>query len=81
MTVGLTLVKPAVKGLEADDLAAPPEEVAGLDYSQPWHEDYVAYKDSIKQHLHVLHPSMQQTLGICQEALTDILVVDCTQYR
>ena len=74
-------MKPAVKGLESDDLSAPPEEVAGLDYSQPWHDDYVAAKDLIRHNLHMLHPSMQQSLGICQQALNDILVVDCTQYR
>lgn len=77
----MTLIKPAVKGLEDDDWTAPPEEAAGLDYSQPWHDDYVASKELIKYNLHMLHPSMQQTLGICQVALNEILVVDCTQYR
>lgn len=74
-------MKPAVKGLEDDDWSALPEEAVGLDYSQPWHDDYVAAKELIKHNLHMLHPSMQESLGKCQGALSDILVVDCTQYR
>lgn len=80
-TVQLTLKKPTVKGLEDDDLSAPAEEPTGLDYSQPWHDDYVANKRQIKRSLHILHPSMPATLKVCQEVLRDILVVDCSSFR
>ena len=79
--VQLTLTKPSVKGLEGDDWSPPPEEAEGLDYSQPWHDDFVASKENIKLNLHMLHPSMQSTLAICQDALSSILVVDCTDFR
>lgn len=81
VSVQLTLVKPSVRGLESDDWSAPPEELTGLDYSKPWHEDYIAAKDTMRTNLHILHPSMQATLAVCQDALNDLLVVDCSSYR
>ena len=80
-TVQLSLVKPQVRGLEDDDAGPPPEEPSGLDYSSPWHEEFVANKDNIRNNLHILHPSMQVVLRMCQATLGTMLVVDCSTYR
>ena len=80
-TVQLSLVKPDVSGLEGDDMGAPPEEEEGLDYSSEWHEDYVQHKEEIRANLHMLHPSMQVVLNMCQSTLGGMLVVDCSAYR
>ena len=79
--VQLSLVKPDVRGLEDDDVGPPPEEQTGLDYSRPWHEDYVSNKEEIRANLHTLHPSMQTVLNMCQNTLGGMLVVDCSSYR
>ncbi|XP_013387188.1 dynein heavy chain 12, axonemal, partial [Lingula anatina] len=79
--VQLALVKPAVKGLEGEDVGGMPEEPTGLDYSRPWHEDYVAAKDNIRSNLHIVHPALQKVLDLCQQSLGNMLVVDFSGYR
>ena len=70
-----------MKGLEEDDNTPVPEELMGADYSSPWHEDFVANKQEIRENLHMLHPSMQIVLNSCQNTLGTMLVVDCSTYR
>ena len=79
--VQLTLVKPNVRGLEEDDVGPAPEEESGVDYSSPWHDNYVACKAEIKQNLHILHPSMPTVLQMCEATLGHMLLVDCSEYR
>jgi dynein heavy chain len=76
-----SLVKPDVSGLDDDDAGPPPEEPEGVDYSSPWHNEFVENKENIRSNLHILHPSMQLVLKICQETLGQMLVVDCSPYR
>jgi len=75
------LVKPEVRGLEDDNTGPPPEEPEGVDYSSPWHDVYVKNRVDILQNLHILHPSMQVVLQMCQETLGNMLLVDCSYYR
>ena len=77
----MTLTKPNVQGLEDDDTKPPPDEPVGQDYSSPWHEDFVAHKEEIRNNLHILHPSMQKILEMCQEQLGTMVLVDCSSYR
>ncbi|XP_064633435.1 dynein axonemal heavy chain 12-like isoform X2 [Lineus longissimus] len=91
------LVKPDVRGLEEDDSGPPPEEpwtsfeklergvsilsASGLDFSSPWHEDYLNNRHFIRDNLHTLHPAMQIVLNMCQETLGNYLMVDCSTFR
>ena len=52
-----------------------------MDYSSPWHDDFVANKEEIRANLHILHPSMQTVLQMCQGTLGDMLLVDCSTFR
>lgn len=81
LSVQLALVKPEVSGLEDDDAGPPPEEEAGLDYSSPWHETFLANRHEIGINLHTLHPSMQTVLKMCQATLGEMLMVDCSGFR
>lgn len=76
-----SLVKPPCKGLEDDDNEPPVEEPTGLDYSNPWHEQFVSNNDSIKSNLHLLHPCMQNLLELCSSSLGTITIVDCLRFR
>jgi len=53
----------------------------GADFSSPWHESFVANKEEIRNNLHILHPSMQTVLNMCQQTLGCLLLVDCSEYR
>ncbi|KAK6177269.1 hypothetical protein SNE40_015399 [Patella caerulea] len=75
------LVKPEVKGLENDEAGPPPEETEGLDYSRPWHNSFLTACETIRLNLHLLHPTMQQVLLMCQTTLGSMVLVDCSQYR
>ncbi|RMX38335.1 hypothetical protein pdam_00005508 [Pocillopora damicornis] len=74
------LVKPKVKGVEGDEDL--PDEVLGIDYSSPWRESFNAARESIRQNLHILHPSMQTILGICQSKnYSTMLITDQSNLR
>ncbi|XP_071083415.1 dynein axonemal heavy chain 12-like isoform X1 [Haliotis cracherodii] len=75
------LVKPEVKGLELDSAGPPPAEPQGLDFSRPWHEDYLDNRQTIRTNLHLLHPSMQVVLKMCQTTLGNMILVDISSYR
>lgn len=81
LVVQQALVKPSVNGLEDDDTEPPGEEPVNLDYSSPWHDDFVANKEEIRSNLHILHPSMQTVLHMCQNTLGNMLLIDCSMYR
>ena len=80
-SVQQTLLKPNVQGLDDDDNVPPAEEPTGLDYSSPWHDTFVSNKEEIRQNLHMLHPTMQVILNMCQLQLGTILLCDCSGYR
>ena len=76
-----SLLKPPCKGLDDDDNEPLPDEPTGLDYSNPWHEEFVTNKESIKANLHLLHPSMRTLLQLCSSSLGSILIVDSLRFR
>ncbi|XP_015752501.1 PREDICTED: dynein heavy chain 12, axonemal-like [Acropora digitifera] len=74
------LMKPKVKGVEEDEDL--PDDVVGIDYSSPWRQSFNASREAIRQNLHVLHPSMQTILGICQSKnYSTLLITDQTNLR
>ena len=54
---------------------------SGVDYSRPWHDDFVSAVDEIRANLHITHPSMQIVLGMCQTTLGSLLLVDLQGQR
>ena len=53
----------------------------GLDYSQPWHEDYVENRAFLQEKLHLLHPAMLACLQLCEDAFGTMVLIDITDYR
>ena len=54
----------------------------GLDYSSPWRETYLSSREAIRHNLHILHPSMQTILGICQNKnYATMLITDQSDLR
>lgn len=54
---------------------------SGLDYSSPWHNDFLDAVEAMQCNLHVTHPSMQIVLGMCQTSLGQLLLVDLKGQR
>ena len=55
---------------------------SGIDYSSPWRDSFNASRESIRQNLHILHPSMQTILGICQSKnYSTMLITDQSNLR
>ena len=55
---------------------------SGIDYSSPWRDNFNASRESIRQNLHILHPSMQTILGICQSKnYSTMLITDQSNLR
>lgn len=55
---------------------------SGIDYSSPWRESFNASRESIRHNLHILHPSMQTILGICQSKnYSTMLITDQSNLR
>jgi len=53
----------------------------GLDYSRPWHDDFVDSREGIRENLHILHPAMMKVLNMCQTTLGNMILVDCSPFR
>ncbi|KAM4720749.1 dynein axonemal heavy chain 12 [Rhinophrynus dorsalis] len=79
--VNSILVKPEVKGLEAEDCDPLPESPVGLDYSNPWHQDYVRARKEIRMNLHFLHPALRTMLDLGYATFSTLLIVDLSGYR
>ncbi|CAH2313072.1 Hypothetical predicted protein [Pelobates cultripes] len=75
------LVKPEVKGLEAEDSRPLPESPVGLDFSRPWHQKYIQARNRIKANLHVTHPGLRTILDLGFFTFSKLLVVDLSEYR
>ncbi|XP_053325574.1 dynein axonemal heavy chain 12 [Spea bombifrons] len=75
------LVKPEVKGLEAEESGPLPESALGLDFSRPWHQSFVAARREIKTNLHILHPTLRTILDLGYTTLSKMLIVDLSEYR
>ncbi|XP_063282951.1 dynein axonemal heavy chain 12 [Pelobates fuscus] len=75
------LVKPEVKGLEAEDSRPLPESPVGLDFSRPWHQKYTQARNRIKANLHVTHPGLRTILDLGFFTFSKLIVVDLSEYR
>ncbi|XP_021037000.1 dynein heavy chain 12, axonemal [Mus caroli] len=74
------LVKPPVKWLE-DEGGPLPESPEGLDYSNPWHSNFVQARSQILANLHVVHPTMKMLLELGYTAFAKIILLDLTGIR
>eukprot|EP00731_Ephydatia_muelleri_P021583 Em0014g174a len=72
MTVQLTLVKPAVNGMEPDKPLYKEQE--GLDFSTTWRDRYEEARRNLLVALHITHPVMQAILALWQGNASSILV-------
>lgn len=76
------LIMPDINGLtEADKAGPPPSLPTGLDYSQNWHEKFVANRKFIMENLHLLDPLMRKLLNYCQTTLSNMSILQCFTYR
>ncbi|XP_058438173.1 dynein axonemal heavy chain 12 isoform X10 [Marmota monax] len=74
------LVKPPVKWLE-DEGGPLPESPLGLDYSNPWHYNYVQARNQIASDLHIVHPTMKILLDLGYTTFANIVLLDVTGIR
>ncbi|XP_029397555.1 dynein heavy chain 12, axonemal [Mus pahari] len=74
------LVKPPVKWLE-DEGGPLPESPQGLDYSNPWHSNFVQARSQILANLHIVHPTMKMLLELGYTAFAKIILLDLTGIR
>ena len=81
VAVQQALIKPSVQGLDEDENTLLAEDLTGLDYSSPWHEDYINNREEMRVNLHILHPSMQVILQLCHSIIGKQLLIDASQYR
>ncbi|XP_031217595.1 dynein heavy chain 12, axonemal [Mastomys coucha] len=74
------LVKPPVKWLE-DEGGPLPESPEGLDYSNPWHSNFVQARSQILANLHIVHPTMKTLLELGYTTFAKIILLDLTGIR
>uniref|UniRef100_A0A8C5Z8W6 Dynein axonemal heavy chain 12 n=1 Tax=Marmota marmota marmota TaxID=9994 RepID=A0A8C5Z8W6_MARMA len=74
------LVKPPVKWLE-DEGGPLPESPLGLDYSNPWHYNYVQARNQIASDLHIVHPTMKILLDLGYTTFANTVLLDVTGIR
>ncbi|XP_040850987.1 dynein heavy chain 12, axonemal [Ochotona curzoniae] len=74
------LVKPSVSWLE-DEGGPLPESPVGLDYSNPWHSNYVQARSKILANLHIVHPTMKMLLDLGYSTFADTVLLDLTGIR
>ncbi|XP_035314658.1 dynein heavy chain 12, axonemal isoform X2 [Cricetulus griseus] len=74
------LVKPEVKWLE-DEGGPLPESPVGLDYSNPWHSNFVQARSQILSNLHIVHPTMKVLLELGYTTFADMILLDLTGIR
>ncbi|KAM4651998.1 dynein axonemal heavy chain 12 [Discoglossus pictus] len=75
------LVKPEVKGLEAEESEPLPGFALGLDFSNPWHQSFVQARNEISVNLHILHPTLRTLLELGYVTFSNLIIVDLSDYR
>ncbi|XP_073425921.1 dynein axonemal heavy chain 12 [Dendrobates tinctorius] len=75
------LVKPEVKGLEAEESGLLPEFPTGLDFSKPWHQSFLQARNEIMKNLHLVHPTIRTMLDLGYTTFSNLLIVDLSGYR
>ncbi|TPP61649.1 Dynein heavy chain 7 axonemal [Fasciola gigantica] len=76
-----TLKKPDLPQLENDDLVAAPEEPKNVNFSKPWHAEYVKHRKELVARLMILYPHMQKILDICQRFFGSMRLTEVKNYR
>lgn len=52
-----------------------------LDFSRPWHNNFIRSRKKIKENLHILHPVMKVILDTCYITFSQLLLVDISDCR
>ncbi|XP_054243607.1 dynein axonemal heavy chain 12 [Indicator indicator] len=81
LMVRSVLKKPDVKGLEDEEEAPLPVLPLGLDFSNPWHKNFLHAKKKILSKLHIVHPTMKTLLDFGYAAFSSFLLVDFSSFR
>ncbi|XP_069795725.1 dynein axonemal heavy chain 12 isoform X2 [Narcine bancroftii] len=79
--VKTVLVKPEVKGLEYEDSEPLPQDPIGLDFSKPWHENFVKAREEIIKKLYILHPVLQAVLDLGYLTFSNLTLLDLSDCR
>uniref|UniRef100_A0A3Q1LZ19 Dynein axonemal heavy chain 12 n=1 Tax=Bos taurus TaxID=9913 RepID=A0A3Q1LZ19_BOVIN len=74
------LVRPDINWLE-DEGGPIPESPVGLDYSKPWHSNYLQTRNQILANLHIVHPSMKMLLDLGYTTFANTVLLDLTGIR
>ncbi|OWK02486.1 hypothetical protein Celaphus_00010424, partial [Cervus elaphus hippelaphus] len=74
------LVKPDINWLE-DEGGPLPESPVGLDYSKPWHSNYLQTRNQILANLHIVHPTMKMLLDLGYTTFANTVLLDLTGIR
>uniref|UniRef100_A0A4X1VKQ9 Dynein axonemal heavy chain 12 n=1 Tax=Sus scrofa TaxID=9823 RepID=A0A4X1VKQ9_PIG len=74
------LVIPSVKRFE-DEGGPLPESPVGLDYSKPWHSNYLQARNQILANLHIVHPTMKMLLDLGYTTFANTILIDLTGIR
>uniref|UniRef100_A0A8C3YTD1 Dynein axonemal heavy chain 12 n=1 Tax=Catagonus wagneri TaxID=51154 RepID=A0A8C3YTD1_9CETA len=74
------LVRPPVKRFE-DEGGPLPESPVGLDYSKPWHSNYLQARNQILGNLHIVHPTMKMLLDLGYTTFANTILLDLTGIR
>ncbi|TRZ01398.1 hypothetical protein DNTS_018422, partial [Danionella cerebrum] len=76
--VSTTLKDPRSAGLSSQDGS---DSAEILDFSCPWHDNFVQSRKEIQKNLHILHPAMKSLLEICHSTFSGMLLIDLSDYR
>ncbi|XP_055269255.1 dynein axonemal heavy chain 12 [Moschus berezovskii] len=74
------LVRPDINWLE-DEGGPLPESPVGLDYSKPWHSNYLQTRNQILANLHIVHPTMKILLDLGYTTFANTVLLDLTGIR
>ncbi|XP_070633246.1 dynein axonemal heavy chain 12 isoform X10 [Bos indicus] len=74
------LVRPDINWLE-DEGGPIPESPVGLDYSKPWHSNYLQTRNQILANLHIVHPTMKMLLDLGYTTFANTVLLDLTGIR
>ncbi|XP_027026371.2 dynein axonemal heavy chain 12 [Tachysurus fulvidraco] len=63
------------------DIEEKPPAPKILDFSTPWHKDFIRNRKKIKENLHILQPVMKVLLEICYITFSQLLLFDISDCR
>uniref|UniRef100_A0A665TVC1 Dynein heavy chain linker domain-containing protein n=1 Tax=Echeneis naucrates TaxID=173247 RepID=A0A665TVC1_ECHNA len=77
--VDSVLRNPQIEGLLSEKQSTVQTKI--LDFSQPWHNNFIRSREMIKTNLHILHPAMRTVLDISHMAFSPLVLVDLSGCR